>query len=133
MIDSELSLIKSNYGQLWSKLLTTTSENFVQVCAAFSNYGTLLQYTSQMNQLSRLANDDYRGTWLHHLIRESTVSESDLLYAIAVVLLYSGNLYAVKDSDGYTPYALLARVRYSGQGCLSLDIYARIERVCDTK
>jgi len=70
--------------------------------------------------------DNYKGTWLHHLIMDQNISNYNLVYAIAIVLASGGDFYITKDSNGITPYALLTRARYPGQGCLGLQIYRDI-------
>lgn len=56
----------------------------------------------------------YKGTWLHHLVLNQEISLVNLVYALAIIINAGGAFEKIKDSNGYTPYALLTTRRYYG-------------------
>ncbi len=78
-----------------------------------------------------LGHGNYKGTCIHNLIMDTSITTTNLVYALAIIIACGGDFYAVKDSNGITAYALLTRTRYPGQSCLSLEIYSEITSVVE--
>jgi hypothetical protein len=74
---------------------------------------------------------DYLGSWLHHLILNFDIEIDNLPYVLAIIIANGGDFYSVKDSDGYSAYALLTSSRYPGQSCLGLPIYLLISTLIE--